>query len=237
MQAKDLMSKKPRAVRNTERLDAAARVMWENDCGFCPVVDAEGVVVGVLTDRDLCMAVYTQGRPLAELPAVAAMARHVRACRAEDPLAAVLQAMEQVQVHRLPVVDARGHLVGVIGTNDLLRAAVARPLAVDPGAVLRVMAAIGAPRRGEAMAAAPAVAAPAPAEAAAAATATAVPAAVPGDGAALAAPKAVAGTPSTPGAAGTTSKMSAPRPASTPSAPKRAAKPAAKPKPRAKGRG
>lgn len=223
MQAKDLMSKQPRAVRNTERLDAAARVMWENDCGFCPVVDAEGVVVGVLTDRDLCMAVYTQGRPLAELPAVAAMARHVRACRAEDPLAAVLQAMEQIQVHRLPVVDARGHLVGVIGTNDLLRAAVARPLAVDPGAVLRAMAAIGAPRRGAAPAAAPAV--PAPAEAVAAA---AVPAAVLGVGAAVAAPKAVAGAPSTASAAGATSKVSAP---------KRAAKPAAKPKPRAKGRG
>ena len=49
MQAKELMSVQPRSVRTTDRLDAAARVLWENDCGFCPVVDASGALVGVLT--------------------------------------------------------------------------------------------------------------------------------------------------------------------------------------------
>lgn len=147
MQAKELMSVQPRSVRTTERLDAAARVLWENDCGFCPVVDASGALVGVLTDRDLCMAAYTQGRLLGEIPVGTVMSRTVRTCRAEDSVAAVLQTMQQAQVHRLPVVDARGVLVGVVSTNDLVRASHARPAELDPVAVVRTLATIGSPRR------------------------------------------------------------------------------------------
>ena len=163
MQAKDLMCREPRAVRMHDRLDAAARVMWEHDCGLCPVVDASGVLVGVLTDRDLCMASYTQGKALLEIPVAAVMARAVRTCRPEDTVAIVLQTLQQAQVHRLPVVDARGMLVGVVGTNDLLRAAHARPAAVDAAAVVKTMATIGSPRAPVAAVRPTAVAAPAPA--------------------------------------------------------------------------
>ncbi|MBM4062711.1 MAG: CBS domain-containing protein [Planctomycetes bacterium] len=171
MQAKELMTKDPAAVRLVERLDAAARVMWETDCGFCPVVDATGLLVGVLTDRDLCMAAYTQGRSLGEIPVSVAMSRNPRTCRGEDPLTAVLQTMQQAQVHRLPVVDGRGALVGVIAMNDLVRAAYTRPAAVAASAIVEALAAVGAPRRGaRAVRPAPAVAA-APVAAQAAVTA------------------------------------------------------------------
>jgi CBS domain-containing protein len=146
MQAKELMTREPRAVRLHERLDAAARVMWEQDCGFCPVVDSTGVLVGVLTDRDLCMAAYTQGRSLSELGVTAAMARSVRTVRAEDTVQAVLAVMQQAQVHRVPVVDARGMLVGIVASNDLVRAAVNRPAAVDALGVVKALAVIGSPR-------------------------------------------------------------------------------------------
>jgi CBS domain-containing protein len=177
MQAKDWMSREPRAVRMQERLDAAARVMWEQDCGICPVVDAQGVLVGVVTDRDACMASYTQGKPLAEIPVATAMARVLRTCRADEPVLNVLQSMQQGQVHRLPVVDARGALVGIVSTTDLVRAAVARPAAVDAGAVVKTLAAIAAPRSHAAKvpvaASAPTAAAPAPAAPAVAAAAAA----------------------------------------------------------------
>lgn len=146
MQAKELMAREPRAVRLHERLDAAARVMWEQDCGFCPVLDSTGVLIGVLTDRDLCMAAYTQGKALFELPVTAAMARSVRTVRAEDTVQAVLAVMQQAQVHRTPVVDARGMLVGIISTNDLVRAAANRPAAIDANLVIKALATIGAPR-------------------------------------------------------------------------------------------
>ena len=165
MQAKELMAREPRAVRLHERLDAAARVMWEQDCGFCPVLDSTGVLIGVLTDRDLCMAAYTQGKALFELPVTAAMARSVRTVRAEDTVQAVLAVMQQAQVHRAPVVDARGMLVGIISTNDLVRAAANRPAAIDANLVIKALATIGAPRAlaVPAIATASAVATPRPA--------------------------------------------------------------------------
>jgi len=147
MKTIELMSTKPRAVRAIERLDAAARALWEEDCGVVPVVDSAGALVGVVTDRDLCMASYTQGRALDEIPVSAAMAREVATCRQEDTATEVMQEMQRLQVHRLPVVDSHGQLVGMVSTNDLVRASHARPAAVDPSAVIRTLATIGSPRR------------------------------------------------------------------------------------------
>jgi CBS domain-containing protein len=147
MQVKECMSAPVRVARTVDRLDAAARVMWDGDCGFCPVVDGSGQLVGVLTDRDLCMAAYTQGRSLGEIPVAAAMARTLRACRPEDTVAVALQTMAEIQVHRLPVIDARGMVVGVVSLSDLLRAAMARPAALDANAVLRTLAVVTAPRQ------------------------------------------------------------------------------------------
>ena len=147
MNANDLMTREPRSVRTTDRLDAAARVLWEQDCGIVPVVDAANVLVGVVTDRDLCMASYTQGRPLNEIAVVGSMARQLRTCRPDDSLTNVLSAMQHAQVHRLPVVDARGVLVGLVSINDVVRAAHQRPAAIDAASVVKTLALIGAPRR------------------------------------------------------------------------------------------
>lgn len=188
MNAKEVMSRDPRTARVGDRLDAVARVLWEHDCGIVPVVDAAGTLVGVLTDRDLCMATYTQGRPFAEIPVTAVMARNLRTCRADDPIATVMAALQQAQVHRLPVVDARGLVVGLISTNDLVRTASQRPSALDPALVVRTLAAIGqsrhAPKTGE-VAKSPAVSVPA-----ASAVAAAMPAAAAKPAAAVAKPPA-----------------------------------------------
>ncbi len=183
MNIEEVMSREVRTIRMVDRLDAAARLMWENDCGIAPVVDGNQAVVGIVTDRDLCMASYTQGRALAEIPVTAVMARSVKTCRANEPVAAALGAMQQHQLHRLPVVDARGALVGMVSINDLLRAALARPAALDGTAVLKALAAIRAPRT---PAKAPAAAAAArPATAAAAPTVVAAPVPIPAPAAAM----------------------------------------------------
>lgn len=146
MNVQEVMRREVRSVRMADRLDAAARLMWEQDCGIAPVVDSSNVLVGVVTDRDLCMATYTQGRLLAEIPVTAVMARMLRTCRAEDSLAVALQTLQQAQLHRLPVVDARGVLVGMLSCNDLVRLAAARPTVLDPKQVVGALAAIGALR-------------------------------------------------------------------------------------------
>lgn len=105
-----------------EPLNAAARQMWEHDCGAVPVVDA-GKLVGIITDRDICMAAYTQGRPLAAIAIQDVMARHVRVCRADDSLEHAASSMADARVRRLPVVDAEHRLVGIVSMADIARSA------------------------------------------------------------------------------------------------------------------
>ena len=73
MKVEQLMSRDVKTCQATEMLNRAAQLMWENDCGCVPVVDEDGRAVGMITDRDVCMAAYTQGRLLDALPVASAM--------------------------------------------------------------------------------------------------------------------------------------------------------------------
>ena len=100
--------------------------MWETDCGCVPVLaagDGSARVTGIITDHDLCMAAYFQGRPLTEIAVSSAMARGVISCRTTDALAVALRVMETNQVRRLPVLDTDEQLVGIISLADLAREA------------------------------------------------------------------------------------------------------------------
>ncbi len=123
MNVGQLMTQNVRACHAEDTLNIAAQIMWENDCGCVPVVDAERRVVGMLTDRDICMAAYTQGGALRALRVSSAMAKKVHACKTEDALSAAEELMQARQIRRLPVVDADGHLVGIISLNDIAREA------------------------------------------------------------------------------------------------------------------
>ena len=112
-----------KACHPDDRLNTAAQIMWENDCSSVPVVDAEGTVVGMVTDRDVCVAAYTQGRPLAALPVSSAMSKTVYTCKPGDSLAAAEEMLRAHKVRRVPVVDAAGHLVGILSLNDIAREA------------------------------------------------------------------------------------------------------------------
>jgi CBS domain-containing protein len=105
-------------------LNDAAHLMWERDCGFVPVTEREsGRLVGIVTDRDLCMAAYTKGRPLHDIPIGEVMSREVVSVKAEEDVARAFELLRRHQLHRLPVLDARGELVGVVSLSDLARVA------------------------------------------------------------------------------------------------------------------
>ena len=80
-------------------------------------------VVGMVTDRDLCMAAYTQGRPLEAIGVSTAMSQRVCSCRPTDALRVALNVLRANQLHRLPVVDADEHLVGMLSLADVAREA------------------------------------------------------------------------------------------------------------------
>jgi CBS domain-containing protein len=84
MKVSDLMTTAVRSCGTGDNLQLAAQIMWESDCGIVPVVDGDGRVVGVITDRDICMAAYTQGLPLCNRTGMDA----VRARRSRDSLGA-----------------------------------------------------------------------------------------------------------------------------------------------------
>lgn len=124
----------------------AAQLMWEHDCGAVPVVDDEGRLSGIVTDRDVCMAAYTQGAPLRSIPVATAMAKDVLACHVSDSVDTAEELMREGQVRRIPVIDNDGRPVGIVSMNDLARlAAHARKSGVDRE-IVQTLAAICSPR-------------------------------------------------------------------------------------------
>ncbi len=121
MEIADLMTRHVMTCAPEDPLNRAAELMWNYDCGCVPVVDGERRVVGILTDRDVCMAAWTQGRPIQEIEVRAAMANEVYACLSDDTIAEAEEIMRQHRVRRLPVVDVEGRLVGIVSLNDIAR--------------------------------------------------------------------------------------------------------------------
>ena len=119
MKVEQIMNRDVRTCGPQDSLNKAAQIMWDEPCGAVPVVDEQGRPVGFLTDRDICMAAYTQGKPLAELQAEGAMARKLSCCKADDDLNSAAQLMRQHRTRRVPVVDGNGILVGLLTLDDL----------------------------------------------------------------------------------------------------------------------
>jgi CBS domain-containing protein len=104
----------------TTDLGAAAMIMWRRDCGIVPVVEAPTQrVVGVITDRDICMAVATQGRRAHEIQVRHVISGTVYAVSPQDDVRKALEVMRTNQVRRLPVTGIDGSLRGILSLNDI----------------------------------------------------------------------------------------------------------------------
>ena len=104
-------------------LAAAAMIMWRGDCGIVPVIEPESRrLVGVITDRDICMAAGTRHQPIGGIAVADVMTRTLVTCRPSDSARNALARMAEHAVRRLPVVDDEGRLVGVLSIADLVRA-------------------------------------------------------------------------------------------------------------------
>jgi CBS domain-containing protein len=121
MKVSERMSGDVRTVGAHESLERAAQIMWEHDCGCVPIVDHEQHLVGVITDRDICMGAYTQGGCLRDIPVHRCMSRAAHVCAPDDTLESAASRMGSQQVRRLPVVDGEGHVVGILALGDLAR--------------------------------------------------------------------------------------------------------------------
>ncbi len=150
MQVQQIMSQPVVSCRSNESLHRAASLMWDHDIGALPVVNDEGTLVGMITDRDICMAAYTQARPIQDIPVIQSMARGVVACAPDDRIKDAEKKMRANQIRRLPVVGPDGRLVGMLSLNDIAleanRQSDHRSPEIKADEVARTLAAICAPR-------------------------------------------------------------------------------------------
>jgi CBS domain-containing protein len=118
MKVKDVMTKDVKICKLDSDLSTVAREMWMRDCGVIPVVH-DGEVIGVVTDRDICIAAGCKNRPPAEITIGEVMTRKVHSCRPDADVRDALKIMREKQVRRLPVIDAKGKLCGILSLNDV----------------------------------------------------------------------------------------------------------------------
>ena len=126
MKVRDVMTKQTAFCGLDTNLASAAEIMQKNNCGFLPVVGEGGNVVGVITDRDLCIALGTRDERPSEMLVRDVMLPKDRTfpalyvCTPDDQLRCVLKTMRAHKIRRLPVVDREGALQGVLSIDDLV---------------------------------------------------------------------------------------------------------------------
>jgi len=119
MKVKDVMTKDVRICGINDNLASAARTMWVNDCGILPIVNNEGIAVGVVTDRDICMATGSKDRRPSSIAIAEVMMRQLYFCPPEADIREALQIMREKRVRRLPVLDENKRLCGILSLDDV----------------------------------------------------------------------------------------------------------------------
>jgi CBS domain-containing protein len=146
MRINEIMSQPVVTAPTKCTLDAAARLMWEFDCGIVPVVGDDGCLAGVITDRDICMAAYTQDRPLSAIPVTSAMTKRVFSLHGNDAIETAEQMMRDNQIRRVPVLDADHRPVGLVAMNDIARLTAPATKKAADRELVETLAAIGRSR-------------------------------------------------------------------------------------------
>jgi CBS domain-containing protein len=148
MTVKDLAAFDVKSCSPDTDLATAAKLMWDGDCGAVPVVNDERRILGMVTDRDICIAAATRGSKPSDIRVQDVMSRNVATCRATDDVHDALKTMKEARVRRLPVVDGQERLTGILSLNDIVMRAECRPNAAVSGErFLEALKAIGTPAR------------------------------------------------------------------------------------------
>jgi CBS domain-containing protein len=120
MKVQDVMMRTPASCTPETNLGTAVEMLWNRDCGILPVVDARQKVIGIVTDRDLCVALGTRNKLPGKVTVGEVAKGEVYACRAQDDIHVALQTMAQYKVRRLPVVDREGVLQGILSMDNVI---------------------------------------------------------------------------------------------------------------------
>lgn len=101
-------------------LASVAMIMWRQDCGIVPILDERKRIIGVITDRDICMAAAIGRRPPDAIMVDEVMSATAHAVRPDTDVRTALAMMRDQQVRRLPVTEADGRLCGMLSLSDVV---------------------------------------------------------------------------------------------------------------------
>lgn len=139
MRVEEIMTKDVSSCAPATNAAAAAEIMWNKNCGSLPIVEDGGRVVGMVTDRDLFIALGTRNERAGDLQVGEIMNHDVSLCAPDDDIRAALTTMATKQIHRLPVVDRDGALQGILSIDDVVLRAQSDGLSKE---VLKTMKAV-----------------------------------------------------------------------------------------------
>jgi len=143
--AGDVMTGDVCTIHFSDSVENASRAMVRRDCGALPVVNDSGRLIGMITDRDIVTRIVARGLDTHRARVDECMSDRVFACYEEDLIESCLWLMSRHQVRRIPVVDDRDRVVGIVSQADLARHAVAFPEHGERRAFADVMCAVSQP--------------------------------------------------------------------------------------------
>ena len=121
MNVNDLMTTDIQCCTPDMTLDQVAMMMWEGDCGSVPVIDENNCPIGIVTDRDIAMSCALNHKAPWEIStSMVTGNREIFTCASDDSLQQAITTMQERKVRRLPVVDADGHLAGMLSIDDIV---------------------------------------------------------------------------------------------------------------------
>lgn len=123
MKIQDIMTREPSCVTPDATVREAAQVMKREDIGIVPVIDSQNskTLVGVITDRDIAIRCIADGKDGSVRVSECMSSTKLATCRENDDVDRAMDAMRTEQVRRIPIVDERGSLVGIVAQADIVR--------------------------------------------------------------------------------------------------------------------
>jgi len=120
MKVRELMTKTIAICHSETNLASAGALKWESDCGVLPVVDERKKVIGILTDRDVCIALTTNDRRPSAMTVGDISGPRAFVCSQDNDVQLALKLMREHRIHRVPVVNKAGILEGILSLKDIV---------------------------------------------------------------------------------------------------------------------
>jgi CBS domain-containing protein len=145
IRARDVMTRNVMTVHPADSVERAARLMRECDCGAIPVVDNDGRLIGMVTDRDITVRLVARGADIRRAFVDDCMTDEAFACNVNDSIDDCMRTMSRHQIRRLPILDDRDRVMGIVSQSDLARHAGEHPVRGERRAMTDVLCVVSEP--------------------------------------------------------------------------------------------